>query len=437
MEFTVEMVLISHQEQKNVLIVGSGGREHALGWKLRQSKFVNNIYYAPGNGGTALNVGIESYQVKDLIAFAKKYDCLTIVGPEAPLARGIVDSFLTEDVPILGPSMECAMLETSKVFSKQFMKRNNIPTADFRVFSDIEEARDYVKQKNGGAVVKVDGLAAGKGVFVCNNSHDAVEAIERTMAKKEFGEAGKQILIEKKLSGRELSLIILTDGSSFKPLASAKDYKRILDSDVGPNTGGMGSLSPVPFFSNEIYDRTFKQIVNPTMKAIRTFSQPYKGFLYFGLLIEESTNDPYLLEFNVRMGDPECQSIMFRMKSDLYQYILQTLNGSLDSMDSLEWRVESAVCVVMASRGYPGVYKKGLVIRGAELDFGNNVMIFHAGTSRRSDNTLLTSGGRVLGVTARAANLGSAAALAYHAANRISWGDKHQYYRSDIARTMG
>ncbi|MGA9842815.1 MAG: phosphoribosylamine--glycine ligase [Nitrososphaeraceae archaeon] len=431
------MINSSDEESRNILIVGSGGREHALGWKLRQSKFVNEIYFAPGNGGTHNNIAIESSQVSDLISFAKKYDCLTIVGPELPLAKGLVDSFLAADLSILGPSMEGALLESSKAFSKQFMKENNIPTADFRVFTDSEKATAYVKSRNVGLVIKVDGLASGKGVFVSSNPDDALLAIDRTMVKKEFGEAGNKIIVEEKLTGKEVSLIVLTDGKNFELLASAKDYKRILDNDLGFNTGGMGSFSPVPFFSDDIYATTLKKIVRPTMNAIRTFPKPFKGFLYFGLLLEEFTSKPYLLEFNVRMGDPECQAIMMRMKSDLYPYIRGTLSGALDNMDPMEWSDESAVCVVMASRGYPGRYKSGLAIRGIDSDLGKNVTVFHAGTSRKSDSQLITNGGRVLGVAARGANLHSAAAHAYDAVSKISWGDNDQYYRKDIAQVTG
>jgi phosphoribosylamine---glycine ligase len=430
------MTKFSNEAPRNILIIGSGGREHALGWKLRQSKLVYNIYYAPGNGGTSKNVGIEANQISDLIAFAKKYNCLTIVGPEAPLANGIVDSFHVANLPILGPFKEGAMLESSKVFSKQFMKQNNIPTADFRVFSNSEDATDYVKNRDSEVVIKLDGLAAGKGVFIPSHRDGALETIQNIMDKKEFGEAGSKILVERKLTGRELSLIILTDGSSFKLLASAKDYKRILENDMGPNTGGMGSFSPVPFFSEEIYNMTLKKIVEPTMRGIRIFSEPFKGFLYFGLMLDEFTNDPYLLEFNVRMGDPECQPIMLRMKSDLYQYIQGTLDGSLETMEPFEWTLEHAVCVVMASQGYPGAFKSGLIIRGVDADLGENVTLFHSGTTRDLGNQLLTRGGRVLGITACGLNLETAAAHAYKAVEKVSWGNNEQYYRKDIAKVM-
>lgn len=431
------MTKLSDKDPKNILVIGSGGREHALGWKLRQSKHVSNIYHAPGNGGTSINVGIEANQISSLIAFAKKYNCLTIVGPEAPLAKGIVDSFHVADLPILGPSKEGAMLESSKVFSKQFMKQNNIPTADFRVFSNSKDATDYVKGKDSETVIKVDGLAAGKGVFITSHTNDALQTIENIMDKKEFGEAGSKILIEKKLTGRELSLIILTDGSSFKLLASAKDYKRILENDTGPNTGGMGSFSPVPFFSEETCNTTLKKIVEPTMRGIRNFSEPFRGFLYFGLMLEEFTNDPYVLEFNVRMGDPECQPIMLRMKSDLYQYVKGTIDRLLDTMEPFEWSLEHAVCVVMASRGYPGDYKSGFIIRGADSDLGEKVTVFHSGTIRDHSNQLLTSSGRVLGITATGSNLETAAARAYKAVEKVSWGNNEQYYRKDIAKVMG
>lgn len=429
------MSALSENNTANILVIGSGGREHAIGWKLRQSNLVSNVYYAPGNGGTSINTYLEASQVPDLIEFARKHGCITIVGPEGPLADGIVDSFHAAEIPILGPTRKSAMLESSKIFSKNFMKNNSIPTADFRVFSNNEEAVDYVNNRNTDIVIKVDGLAAGKGVFIPTSTDDALETIKRILVKKEFGDAGKKILIEEKLTGRELSLIILTDGSSFKLLASAKDYKRILDNDVGPNTGGMGSFSPVPFFSDEIYHKTLRQIVEPTMKGIRNFPEPFKGFLYFGILIEESTNDPYLLEYNVRMGDPECQPIMLRMKSDLYLYVSSALNDSLNSMEPLEWSPEHAVCVVMASQGYPGAFKTGSMISGINSEFGNNVTVFHSGTTRKFGDQLYTRGGRVLSIAARGSNLEKAANRAYEAVRKISWGNNEQYYRKDIAKT--
>src|SRR5215831_742509 len=270
---------LSKVDQENILIIGSGGREHAIGWKLRQSNFIHNIYYAPGNGGTSTNIELEGHQVSDLIAFARKHNCLTIVGPEGPLANGIVDSFQAAELPILGPTREGAMLESSKVFSKHFMKQNNIPTANFRIFSNSEDAADYVNNRNSRVVIKVDGLASGKGVFIPSRTEDALDAIKKILVKKEFGEAGNKILVENKLIGRELSLIVLTDGSSYRLLAPARDYKRLLANDIGPNTGGMGSFSPVPFFSAEIYEKTIKRIVEPTIRGARTFSKRFKGFL--------------------------------------------------------------------------------------------------------------------------------------------------------------
>jgi phosphoribosylamine--glycine ligase len=430
------MTILSENKSANVLVIGSGGREHAIGWKLLQSNLVSNIYYAPGNGGTSTNIGLDANQVPELIEFAAKHDCITIVGPEGPLATGIVDSFNAADIPILGPTEKCALLESSKIFSKNFMRKNSIPTADFRVFSNNEAAADYTLNKNVDVVIKVDGLAAGKGVFLPNSTDDALEIIKKILVKKEFGDAGNKILIEEKLTGRELSLIVLTDGSCFKLLASAKDYKRKLDNDMGPNTGGMGSFCPVPFFSDEIYHRTLRQIVEPTMKGIREFPEPFKGFLYFGLLIEEATNNPYLLEYNVRMGDPECQPIMMRMNSDLYPYVRSVLHGSLDSMEPLQWSPEHAVCVVMASQGYPGPFKTGSMITGLNSDFGDNVSVFHSGTTRKVDDQLYTRGGRVLSIAARGSNLEKAAIRAYEAVQKISWGNNEQYYRKDIAKVM-
>jgi phosphoribosylamine--glycine ligase len=429
------MTILTEDKSANVLVIGSGGREHAIGWKLLQSDLVSNIYYAPGNGGTSTNINLDTNQVPELIEFAAKHDCITIVGPEGPLANGIVDAFHTADIPILGPTREGALLESSKIYSKNFMRKNGIPTAEFRVFSNKEVAADYIISKDADVVIKVDGLAAGKGVFLPTSTNDALETVKKILVKKEFGDAGNKILVEERLKGRELSLIVLTDGSSFELLAPAKDYKRILDNDVGPNTGGMGSFCPVPFFSDEIFHRTLRQIVEPTMKGIRDFPEPFKGFLYFGILIEESTNDPYLLEYNVRMGDPECQPIMMRMKSDLYPYVRSVLRGSLESMEPLQWSSEHAVCVVMTAKGYPGIFKTGSMISGLNSDFGDNITVFHSGTTRKFDGQIYTKGGRVLSIAARGSNLDKAAIRAYEAAQKISWGNNEQYYRKDIAKT--
>jgi phosphoribosylamine---glycine ligase len=421
-------------ESRNILIVGSGGREHALGWKILESPQAKKLFFAPGNGGTLENVGISSSEIQKLLVFAKQNECFTIVGPEIPLANGIVDSFNREGLDILGPTKSAAMLESSKIFAKKFMTKFNIPTAKFSSFSDPEQAKDYVLKQSNKLVVKVDGLASGKGVMVCTNSAGAIDAIDKIMVKKEFGKSGNSIIIEDKLIGNECSFIALCDGETIIPMASSQDYKRLLDNDKGPNTGGMGSLSPTPLIDKELYKNIIELIMKPTVRGMSQCGIPFRGFLYAGIMIEENTKKPYVLEFNARMGDPECQPIMLRLQSDLLEYLVAAAKGELNTMPSFNWKNQFAVCVVMASRGYPSSYHKGNLIKGADQDFGSNIVLFHAATTRDRMNRLKANGGRVLGVTALGGTVKDAINNAYDVVKRISWGTNHMFYRADIAR---
>ncbi|HYX72106.1 MAG TPA: phosphoribosylamine--glycine ligase, partial [Nitrososphaera sp.] len=393
----------------NVLIVGSGSREHALGWKIAQSKHVSKIYFAPGNGGTSENIDIQHTDIDKLVSFAKRQsnqsNLLTIVGPEEPLSLGIVDAFEKEGLRIFGPRKEPARLESSKAFAKEFMHGVGIQTAEFAIFSDPQKAKDYVVRQSRPLVIKADGLAAGKGVVVCDDADQAIAVIDSMMIKKEFGAAGTKVVIEERLFGEEISFIVICDGKTIMPLAPSQDHKRIFDDDKGPNTGGMGAYSPTPVIDSGLQEKLVKDVMKPAIIAIRKRSNPFKGFLYAGIMVEESTKKPYVLEFNVRMGDPECQPIMMRMKSDLYGHIDAAVDERLESTPQIEWNNQTAVCVIMAARGYPGSYEKGKVIEGLNSEFGPNVMVFHAGTARDSKGRIVTNGGRVLGVTALGENV--------------------------------
>jgi phosphoribosylamine--glycine ligase len=418
----------------NVLIVGSGGREHAIGWKVSQGRHVDKVYFAPGNGGTSENVDISQNDIAGLVSFAKKQkELVTIVGPEEPLSLGIVDAFEKEGLRIFGPSKQAAMLEASKAFAKEFMREAGIPTAEFAIFTDALKAKDYVAKQGKPVVVKADGLAAGKGVVVCDDASQAVAAIDSIMTRKEFGAAGSRVVIENKLSGEEASFIALCDGKTIMPLASSQDHKRVFDGDKGPNTGGMGAYSPAPVVDSELHDKIVKQVMEPVTRTMKRRGTPFKGFLYAGIMVNENGN-PNVLEFNARMGDPECQPIMMRMGSDLYEYIDAAAGGRLASMSPIRWKAQTAVCVVMASRGYPSSYKKGEVIQGLDSCLGKDVTVFHAGTTRDAQKRLVTNGGRVLGVTALGKDARQAIDNAYSAVRKIRWGENGHYYRTDIAR---
>ena len=412
----------------NVLVVGSGGREHALSWKLSQSSLVDKVFTAPGNGGTENNVPISVDKIDELADFASQNNCFTVVGPEAPLASGIVDKFNEKKLKIFGPTKNAAQLESSKIWAKQFMQRNKILTAEFEIFDDAKQATEYVKSISHPLVIKADGLAAGKGVLVCDSTEEALAAIETILVKKIFGDAGNKIIIEERIDGIEASYIALCDGNIAVPMASSQDHKRIYDNDRGPNTGGMGAYSPTPIIDDSMAEKIQNQIINKTIAAMKKENIPFKGFLYAGVMIKNGV--PYVLEFNVRMGDPECQPIAIRMNSDLYDYLNESVDGTLSSMPQISWNDKTAVCVVLASKGYPESYPKNEEIKGLE-QHNEGIFIFHAGT-KKENNSILSNGGRVLGVTALGDTLESAISNAYSATEKISWPNK--YCRSDIGK---
>jgi phosphoribosylamine---glycine ligase len=421
-------------DYENGLIIGSGGREHALGWKISKNQKVKKIFYANGNGGTFENIQIMPTEIEKLVEFARNKKCFTIVGPEIPLSLGIVDLFDLKGLPIFGPTKNASMLETSKKFSKNFMKENVIPTAEFGTFNDSSKALDYINKIDHDVVIKADGLAAGKGVFVTNNKQEASVAIDLLLNKKIFGKSSEEIIIEKKIIGKEVSIIAICDGKSFRILEPCRDHKRIYDNDKGPNTGGMGSYSPVSDITDEEIEQISKKIFEPTIDGMIKNGNPFKGFLYAGLLIEEQTRKPYTLEFNVRMGDPECQPLMMRMESDLFEYIQSSENQSIDSMKDIEWNDKYSVCVVMASKGYPGKYEMGFTIKGLDRADKEDLMVFHSGTELNELNELVTNGGRVLAVTSLGNTIQEAIIKSYSNVERITWGNNHQQYRKDIAQ---
>lgn len=412
----------------NVLVIGSGGREHALSWKLSQSPKIDTVFTAPGNGGTENNVSINVDDLDSLADFAKKNNCFTVVGPEIPLAAGIVDKFSQMNLKIFGPSKNAAQLESSKIWAKNFMKRNGIQTAKFEIFDDPKKAEEYVKSLDYNVVVKADGLASGKGVIVCNSSDEAIAAINSILVKKAFGNAGNRIIVEERIDGIEASYIALCDGVTAIPMASSQDHKRIFDDDKGPNTGGMGAYSPTPVINDVLAEKIQKKIINKTIQSMKNEGIIFKGFLYAGVMIRN--NEPYVLEFNARMGDPECQPIMMRMDFDLYDYFVASVDGTLSSMPAPKWKNQSAVCIVLASQGYPESYPSGEEITGFDL-IPKNAIVFHAGT-KKQNGKILSNGGRVLGVTALGDTLSSAISNAYAAVDKITWPSK--FCRMDIGK---
>ncbi|WP_347243465.1 phosphoribosylamine--glycine ligase [Thermogutta sp.] len=418
----------------NVLVIGSGGREHALAWKLKQSPLADRVFVAPGNAGTAQdaeNVPISEKDFAGLIRFAKANRIgLTVVGPEAPLAEGIVDIFRAEKLRIFGPTKAAAELEASKVFCKQLLRTADVPTADFQIFSDPASARRYLMEKEDmPLVVKADGLAAGKGVIVCDNRDQALQAIRLIAEEKVFGSAGDRLVIEERLHGEEASVLAITDGKTIVTLQPAQDHKPAYDGDTGPNTGGMGAYSPAPVVTEEALHWIEANILVPTVHAMRKAGRPFTGVLYAGLMM--TPLGPRVLEFNVRFGDPECQPLMMRLKSDLLEILNLAVDGRLDQLESLEWDLRPAVCVVMASEGYPGSYQKGFPIRGLEEAARlPDVKVFHAGTAMK-DGQIITAGGRVLGVTALGENIARAKYQAYAAVKCIRW--QGAWCRKDIA----
>ncbi len=413
-----------------VLIIGNGGREHALAWKIKQSPRVTDVFVAPGNAGTArdaVNVPIAAEDIAGLIKFAKAEKIgLTVVGPEAPLALGVVDAFESEKLRIFGPSQAASQLESSKAFCKNLLRQADVPTADFQVFRDPDDAMRFIKGRFPGerdrcpVVVKADGLAAGKGVIVCKRRDDALDAIDRISRRREFGKAGSQMIIEERLDGPEASVLAITDGRTILPLPPAQDHKPAFDGDNGPNTGGMGAYCPTPIVDDALMAWIEEHVLVPTVHTMKRNRKPFRGVLYAGLMITPQSG-PKVLEYNCRFGDPECQPLIMRLKSDLMDILEAVVDQRLDQIDAPEWDSRPAICVVMASQGYPGEYEKGRPITGIDAaDALPDVKVFHAGT-RLENDTILTDGGRVLGVTALGDSISVAKLNAYTAVQKIRW----------------
>ncbi|MEZ6061242.1 MAG: phosphoribosylamine--glycine ligase [Planctomycetaceae bacterium] len=418
-----------------ILVIGQGGREHALVWKLSQSRNVERVYCAPGNAGTSQdgeNVSIAADDISRLLSFAKQNSIdLTVVGPEAPLVAGIVDEFRSAGLRIFGPSKAAAQLEGSKSFCKEIMKKAGIPTAAFKAFTSLQPALSYLDsvEHDLPLVVKADGLAAGKGVYVCRNRREAIDAATSMLKHDEFGTAGRKIVIEECLEGQEASILAIIDGDTIIPLETSQDHKRALDGDRGPNTGGMGAYSPAPSVTEPMMDEIVTRILIPTVSAMKNRGCPFSGILYAGLMLTHQ--GPKVLEYNVRFGDPEAQPVLMRLKSDLAQVLSLAADGRLAELEGLDWDPRPAVCVVMASEGYPGDYEKGREISGIdEADAMPDVKVFHAGTVEK-DSRILNAGGRVLGVTATGATIADAKVAAYAAVEQIHWAGG--WCRSDIS----
>ncbi len=417
----------------NILIIGNGGREHALAWKASQSPLADKVFVAPGNAGTALeplleNVDIAATDIAGLLAFAKGHDIgLTIVGPEAPLVIGVVDAFRAAGLKIFGPTQEAAQLEGSKAFTKDFLARHNIPSADYQNFTEIEPALAYLRSKGAPIVIKADGLAAGKGVIVAMTLKEAEDAVHDMLAGNAFGDAGHRIVIEEFLDGEEASFIVMVDGTNVLPMATSQDHKRVGDGDSGPNTGGMGAYSPAPVVTDEIHQRVMDQVIWPTVRGMAAENNTYTGFLYAGLMIS-ADGQPKVIEFNCRFGDPETQPIMLRLRSDLVDLCLAGAEGRLGDKTS-EWDPRPSLGVVLAAGGYPADYKTGDVIHGLPLEEVPDGKVFQAGT-RLQDERVVTNGGRVLCVTALGKTVEAAQARAYDLAKDIHW--EGSFCRKDI-----
>ena len=414
-----------------VLVVGGGGREHALVWKIAQSPKVSKLFCAPGNAGIsqqATLVPIQANYLNGLLKFAleERID-LTVVGPEDPLTRGIVDLFESKGLVIFGPNRKAAEIEGSKAFAKEIMRKYHIPTAAYGIFEERGEAVSYIQEKGVPLVVKADGLAAGKGVIVCKTMEEAVRAVDQILVDKVFGDAGKRVVIEECLVGEEASFIAFTDGKAILPMASCQDHKAVLDGDQGPNTGGMGAYSPAPVVTGEVHERILEKVLRPMIQGMREEGRPYKGALYAGVMIDHG--HPKVLEFNARFGDPETQPALMRMKGDIVPILEACIQGDL-SKRSVEWDPRTAVCVVMASKGYPGEYEKGKIIDGLnEISKMKDVFVFHAATALKEGSTV-TSGGRVLGITGLGEGIQKAIERTYQAVEKVSWEGVH--YRKDI-----
>ncbi|MGQ1888690.1 phosphoribosylamine--glycine ligase [Serratia marcescens] len=417
----------------NILIIGNGGREHALAWKAAQSPLADKVYVAPGNAGTALeanleNVAIAATDIPALVTFAQSHDIgLTIVGPEAPLVIGVVDAFQAAGLKIFGPTQAAAQLEGSKAFTKDFLARHRIPTAEYENFTDVEPALAYVRRKGAPIVIKADGLAAGKGVIVAMTLQEAEEAVRDMLAGNAFGDAGHRIVVEEFLDGEEASFIVMVDGENVVPMATSQDHKRVGDGDTGPNTGGMGAYSPAPVVTDEIHQRAMDQVIWPTVRGMAAEGNTYVGFLYAGLMIS-ADGQPKVIEFNCRFGDPETQPIMLRLRSDLVELCLAGAEGRLNEKSS-DWDERPALGVVLAAGGYPGDYRNGEVIQGLPQQESADGKVFHAGTRLQSDD-VVTSGGRVLCVTALGDTVAQAQQRAYQLAEGIQW--PGSFCRKDI-----
>lgn len=416
-----------------VLIIGGGGREHALAWKAVQSPLVDQVFVAPGNAGTALennieNIDINAENIPALLAYAKNNQIdLTIVGPEAALVEGIVDVFNENGLKIFGPTKAAAQLEGSKAFTKDFLERHKIPTAFYGNFTEIEPAIAYIEEKGAPIVIKADGLAAGKGVILAQTNDDAISAVKDMLAGNKFGDAGARVVIEEFLYGEEASFICMVDGTNILPMASSQDHKARDNGDKGPNTGGMGAYSPAPVVTKEMHDRIMQMVIEPTVKGMREEGNDFSGFLYAGVMINNE-GIPKVLEYNVRFGDPETQPIMMRLKSDLVQHCLDAIDGKLDTATT-QWDKRTAIGIVLAAGGYPDSYKKGDIISGLENTETESSKVFHAGTAN-NDGNVVTNGGRVLCAVALGNSVTEAQKLAYQVVDKISW--KDLYYRIDI-----
>ncbi|MGR6980038.1 phosphoribosylamine--glycine ligase [Testudinibacter sp. P27/CKL/0425] len=417
----------------NILIIGNGGREHALAWKVAQSPLADKVFVAPGNAGTALepnveNVSIAATDLAALVEFAQKNEIgLTIVGPEAPLVIGVVDAFRAAGLKIFGPTQAAAQLEGSKAFTKDFLARHQIPTAEYQNFTEVEPALAYLQQKGAPIVIKADGLAAGKGVIVALTLEEAESAVKDMLAGNAFGDAGHRIVIEEFLDGEEASFIVMVDGKNVEPMATSQDHKRVGEQDTGLNTGGMGAYSPAPVVTAEIHQRIMSEVIYPTVNGMAAEGNVYTGFLYAGLMIMPN-GQPKVIEFNCRFGDPETQPIMMRLQSDLVELCLAACDGKLDQVRS-QWCAQAALGIVLAAEGYPGDYRKGDVIRGIPSGEQHGQKVFLAGVEQKNDQ-LLTSGGRVLCVTALGDNVAAAQQQALQLAEQVQW--QGRFYRRDI-----
>jgi len=417
-----------------VLVIGGGGREHALAWKLIQSPRCSQVYVAPGNPGTQNepnvdNVAIAVDDIAGLVSFAKENAIeLTIVGPEVPLVMGVVDAFTEAGLRCFGPSKEAAQLEASKSFTKDFLARHNIPTASYQVFTEIDAANAYIKQQGAPIVIKADGLAAGKGVIVALTEQQAIDAVQDMLSGNAFGDAGHRVVIEEFMTGEEASFIVMVDGEHILPLATSQDHKARDNGDKGPNTGGMGAYSPAPVVTPEVYDRIMTEVIEPTVKGMAADGRPYTGFLYAGVMIDQH-GAPRVVEYNCRFGDPETQPILMRLQSDLIPLCEAAIDGKLDMVEA-QWDPRAAVGVVLAAGGYPDAYKKGTVINGLDVADSDDAKVFHAGTAL-INGEVVTAGGRVLCATALGKTVAEAQGKAYKTISSINWQD--MYYRTDIA----